>query len=90
MNKDVINKINEIQSAAIAATVEGRAHVFVDYAGHIQNVHIRAYSTDTVYETRFERLNLMYSSVYIDNELGGSDEEIISNLDEVLNEIEAL
>ncbi len=68
--------------AAIDATNQKKAHVFVNYSGHTNQVDVRAYPRSTVYQDDIDRVHLIRNTtIYLDDE--SSPEELKAILKQI-------
>lgn len=77
-------KVLEIAAAAMQATMQGKAHVFVSYAGHVNMINVYAKPVETKYQAPDDSKTLFSESCFL--ELGHVDKQ----LEAILAKIKAL
>ena len=74
--------VQSIVLAAIDATDQKKAHVFVNYSGHTNQVDVRAYPCNTDYQDTTDREPLIcVTAIYLDDE--SSSEELKAVLKQI-------
>jgi len=81
MNQDIQRALLELFSACLEVTGAGRYHAHMDYSAHVNCVTVYVLPADTDYQDTSARTYLLDEDVYVSRHLGGTDKQIVANLE---------